>query len=1127
MSKKMMKRTAALSALIAVALSGTVMASELVISYDNNEYTTTGSATVQGATADALYTALSGADMAGEMKTYASKKTPGKKDVSLEGGTYTSGPVKAIGQFAGEYSGNTLTVTGGSYVGEFRFSGAATYQGDINSNANNNTVTVNGVTMQKNGSKYPGVAGGWAWNDANENTITITSSSLDDALVYGGDAQYGDANKNIVNIEGSTVGWVNGGTTRYDGYDVMGNGKGNANENKVTIKDSTVIKTIKGGSAGGYANANNNIVDLYNVVFTGDAVDGGFAECGNVENNQVIIDGADTEITALVYGGRSQDKGSAIGNSVVINNGTFTNASYGIVGGITENEGTFGQGTEGDSLNNSVTISGGTINAKVYGGYSIEGAANENTVNITGGTVNDKVYGGYGVTEANGNVINITGITFGDDARLYGGSAYGEAVENVVNISNVTIKDNIIGGVSQNGGSLKGDAIQNTVKIEDSIIYGTVYGGDVASDHAADGDANNNEVIIKNSRLFDSGKYREISHVYGGCNNGDGDANGNKVTLIDVQMADGMYINAGYSGYGNANENEITVDGTDTQINGDIWGGRAHVDGNANSNKVTILNGTVTGSIYGGAANEKYNPWYEENSVTANNNEVVIENGTVNGDIYGGYAGRKDHAAYVAVANNNTVTIDGGTVSGKVYAGYSVVGTADNNTVNVGGAANLANASLYGSNHADSTGNTLNVNGGWSGDVKSVQNFNTINIEEAAWGTAAVTVTDTLALNDTTVSVGTVHVSGDDETFAPNGSSTVIAAGTITGDVSAGSSVEVYKGVATIYDASIVKDGNNINIQLAGEETAQFNPQLNTQVLVIGESRTAATAFVNQGSELIETGINSLALDEVTADETKVFAALYNGASKYETGSHIKVNGWSGIVGIGKTTDNGLTYGAFFESGEGNYRTYNDIDGMRMRGDGEANYNGGGLLIRKDNKNGIYTEASLRAGNLSNRLDGAVMGSEGLAGYDIDTTYYGAHVGIGKIIPKGKDSFDVYGKFIYTHHDSDTFEIDGDKFHFDSMDSQRLRLGFRYHSAQTAKVGLYYGAAYEYEFGGDADNTVVGYDLTTPSLEGSTVIGELGMHYIAGVRWSIDANLRGYTGQRDGWGGSIQANYRF
>ena len=278
---------------------------------------------------------------------------------------------------------------------------------------------------------------------------------------------------------------------------------------------------------------------------------------------------------------------------------------------------------------------------------------------------------------------------------------------------------------------------------------------------------------------------------------------------------------------------------------------------------------------------------------------------------------------------------------------------------------------------------------------------------------------------------------------------------------------------------------------------------------------------------MIETGLDALARDN--AEDTKVFASVYGNTSEYATGSEVKVNGWSGIVGIGKTNANGLTVGAFFENGEGNYRTYNDVNGEFMRGDGEACYNGGGLIVRKDNANGVYTEASLRAGNLQNELRNAVRGSEGLTGYDIDTFYYGAHIGIGKVIARGTegDSIDVYGKFIYTHHDSEDFTIDGDNFHFDSVDSERLRLGFRINEVQNAKLAMYYGAAWEYEFGGDADNTVVGYDLSTPSLGGSTVIGEIGAHYKASDKWSIDLNGRAYVGQREGFSGSVQANYAF
>ena len=1360
MSKKMMKRTAALSAMIAVALSGTVMASELNIVYDNGEYKATGGVSAQGATVDALYTALSAADMAGEMKTYVTKKPSGIiAGLGLEGGTYTGGPVKAIGQFADEYNNNTLTVTGGSYIGVYRISGAATYEGAVTSDAKGNVVTIDNVTMQKSGSSYPGITGGWAWNDANGNTINITSSSLNDALIYGGDAQYGDANDNIINITDSTIGWINGGTTRYDGYDAMGNGKGNANGNKVTIKDSTVYKSFKGGSAGGYGNANNNIVDAEDLVFTGDAIEGGFAECGNAENNQVIIGGADTKISALVYGGRSQDKGSAIGNRVVINDGTFTNGSYGIAGGITENEGTFAQGTEGDALQNSVTINGGTIETKVHGGYSKKGSANENTVNITGGTFDkaDKnIYGGYAAVDAVGNVVNVKDVTIagairggvaqtianvtanaegnkvsvenatigksvyggvvekdnatdgnaiknevtitdstvggeihggsiaaadsnsdenkvtlsnvtaqkwvsaghssyggannnelvidggsvashvyggraqangsasnnkvtatsaelngpvfggaaidtylegwstidtaaadnnevtlidttvtkdvygGHNARntdeytdtangntvtitdgsvggkVYGGHALkGEANDNTVNITSANIGDNIIGGwglesasnnivnvtdttadakviggSAHNSDNAKGYATDNQVFVTGSTVGANIVGGEVSVDTDVDGDANGNAVTITDSTVN--------GHIHGGSNSTDGAANENTVTLTNVTVGENSdtWVAAGHSSWGDANDNTLVIEGDQTVVNGLVFGGRAQANGSANNNSVTVTDATINRSVYGGRAIDTYYAgWSVADPAEANNNEVVLENATVNGDVYGGSAERNSDA-YTNTANNNTVTITDGSVDGSVYGGFSKKGEASDNTVNIGGAANLANASLYGSNHADSTGNTLNLNDGWNGEVQSIQNFNTINISEATWGETAVTVTDTLAMNDTTVTVGTIHVSGS-TTIEANDTSTLITAGNITGNTAEGT-VSVYKGVASVYEASILQDGNDIIMQIPSDDVGQTTVSLNSQILSIGESRAAATALANQGSELIEIGLDALARDtnRATAEPT-VFASVYGNKSTFSTGSHVKVNGWSAIVGAGKKLDNGLSYGAFFENGVGNYRTFNNVNGDILRGDGEATYNGGGFIVRKDDQNGLYTEASVRAGNLQNELESAVRGSQGLAGYDIDTFYYGAHIGVGKIIPKGQDSLDIYGKFIYAHYDSDNFTIDGDEFRFDSMDSQRLRLGLRYNKAQMNKVGLYYGAAWEYEFSGDAEYTVVGQDLSAPSLEGSTVIGEAGFRYNADARWNFDLNIRAYGGQREGFSGAVQVNYTF
>ena len=553
-------------------------------------------------------------------------------------------------------------------------------------------------------------------------------------------------------------------------------------------------------------------------------------------------------------------------------------------------------------------------------------------------------------------------------------------------------------------------------------------------------------------------------------------------------------------------------------------------------------------------------------------------------EVVGGYAtGLSEGSFNGGEANNNTVTINGGIFKDVNDRNTDIIGgfgrfKAQDNTVTISGTANIEKANLFGGYlkvsdskyNFDYTGNTLNfgtdsapwqatVTGKAGGNkvqnkVRRIAGFDVINFNNIAWEKDGTVVEATdLTLNKTKI---TANIKSGTLTEATEMMNLIKTENAIVGSIaSTGNTVNVgiaesYTGAITQEDKAIVitltgtpsssdpeEGGNTGNDTPSGGETGGDNsgeggnttpqPERNDQVLVLGESRAAAVAFTNQGSELIETGLNALARDN--EKDTKVFAAVYGNHSEYETSSHVNVNGWSGIVGIGKTNDNGLTVGAFFENGEGNYSTHNIFTNDYIRGDGEACYNGGGFLVRKDNANGVYAEASLRAGNLQNELRNAVRNGSELTGYDIDTFYYGAHVGIGKVIARGNDgdSVDVYGKFIYTHHDGETFDIGGTATKFDSVESERLRLGFRINEVQTNKLSMYYGAAWEYEFNGDAHDKIVSFDLETPSLEGSTVIGEIGAHYKASDKWSFDLNGRAYVGQREGFSVSVQANYAF
>lgn len=742
-------------------------------------------------------------------------------------------------------------------------------------------------------------------------------------------------------------------------------------------------------------------------------------------------------------------------------------------------------------------------NVSQYKWLGSTGGAPNGEVNGAGHTFDGSFYGVYETgKDAEGGKVTINGGTFSGRSLIYGGYVGGgnnKAKGNVVIINNGTFNANIYGGFGASGNI---DVVSNTVEINNGTFDEmSIYGGHI-HDRYATGNANENKVIIS------GGKFNN-SNIYGGYAEGGGNSN-------DL----------------GANGNTVEINGVGTSTFGSIYGGWTK-DGNANDNIVTLYDGTFAGMVAGGYLVNPNEPNASGNKVTISGDANVKE-----AELYGG-RWRDPNGGY--------------------HATYGAETGGANNILTIG-------TDKYSWRHLHNTSSNNNI--------KSIQGFDEIIFEHVKWDTVnpavKVSALQLDSIYGTQITVNNLYVAGDDETFKANAKMTLIDSGDTTGDFDAANSkvAKIHRGVARIYDADIVYEGNtdpnsatnivsrdynedgdvdDIIIQLGGTELTPGSPEFeklygtatypesgpkpvskrNDQVLVVGESRAVATAFTDQGSELVELGINALARDE--DKDYKVFAALYGNASEYATGSHVNVNGWSGIVGIGKTNADGLTVGAFFENGAGNYSTHNVTDFGYLRGDGEACYNGGGFLVRKDNANGVYTEAAIRAGNLQNELRDAVIGSTGAIGYDIDTFYYGAQIGIGKIIPRGNDgdSVDVYGKFIYTHHDSEDFTIDGDDFHFDSVDSERLRLGFRINEVKTNKLAMYYGAVWEYEFGGDADNTVVGYDLSTPSLGGSTVIGEIGAHYKASEKWSVDLNGRAYVGQREGFSGSVQANYAF
>lgn len=639
-----------------------------------------------------------------------------------------------------------------------------------------------------------------------------------------------------------------------------------------------------------------------------------------------------------------------------------------------------------------------------------------------------------------------------------------------------------------------------------------------------------NNVVIIDSDLPDNN-----AGVIGGYVE-NGDAVNNKVTVSGGEVG---YVNGGYVVTGNVVKNTVTISGGGV---GYVYGGRSH-NGNATDNEVSISGGTVTGKVYGGYTNA-YKGQVTGNSVNISGGEVIsvcggyasygatgnevsisggevgyvcggegseatgnsvnISGGTVKGYVKGGQSQEK--------IEDNSVNISGGIVMGNVYGGYSDYGHVKSNSITLSAAADVSQANLYGGYSAfgSASDNKLIING-WSGTVKSINNFNGAEggIEVKAIGGGL-----DLAVGKITNFITATGLEDGDKTIYIENSYIQENSKQVK---------DIQAGVALIVSGDIDMDDKNIYIN-------STSVRINDQTAITTESRAAAAAFVNQGAEAVSDSINSLQGAEAGIS---TFATVSGNNSKYDTGSYVDINGWNGIVGVAKTKDlsaGKFSYGAFFENGGGNYNTYNDFNGTSFRGDGNVVYNGGGLLMRYEQENGVYTEASLRAGTAKNEVSNALEFTNSRYGFKTENAYYGAHIGIGKIIKldNGK-AWDIYGKYFHTHHEGDSVKIANDVFDFDSVDSDKLRIGARFSEQQGEKLTSYYGLAWEYEFSGDAGGTANHYAMYTPSLEGSTVIGEVGFRYTPGKEspWYFDANVRGYAGMQEGISGSVQAVYSF
>ena len=244
---------------------------------------------------------LSGGSVSGDvMGAYTKTNSDASGNTATISGGTVSGDIYGAKITSGTVSNNTVTVTGGTFGEETSVYGGYTEEGD----ASGNKVTIQDVTV--NGYAEGGYSCG---GSVTGNTLAISGNSYVKENAYGGLLYFADGtvSGNKVLLSGGTVSGqaaggmsflgdavevsgneitVTGGTIEEGVYGGLAQLGGNASGNTVTISGGTINKYVYGGSADS-GTASNNTVNIYGGTFKSDTrLYGGFSDdsSGNTLN---------------------------------------------------------------------------------------------------------------------------------------------------------------------------------------------------------------------------------------------------------------------------------------------------------------------------------------------------------------------------------------------------------------------------------------------------------------------------------------------------------------------------------------------------------------------------------------------------------------------------------------------------------------------------------------------------------------------------------------------------------------------------------------------------------------------------------------------------------------------------
>ena len=947
-----------------------------------------------------------------------------------------------------------------------------TADGTLTKNQSDSLATGGKAIITESITDYGKICGGYYYDSSNpqavtnNNEVSVSGSNIKMTPYDYGGYSSSDATCNKVSINNIAEATIACGGYAY---------KGNANYNIVSIDSA---KTISREVYGGWVdcgNANNNRVSIKKSD-TLDHVYGGYVDYGNAENNTINIDSVGL-IRSQVFCGKVRYEGSVIGNAINMNN--ITKMLGDVEGGTADG---------GDAKNNTVSIKNSNTfeDSNVHGGFSFKGNAVQNVVSMN-------------------NIKKVIG-------NIYGGSTWkGSAISNTVIIDNITKMERDIHGGSTNNG----DAYNNTLSISNVGSAG-IEGWHVSGGTSHNGSAYKNTVTIDH--------VTEMKNDVSGGTSERGSDYENEVTIRNSNITSNVY--GGYNREGNSgasyNVNKNTVALQNTNVGGNVYGGcdgseETNITATIQENTISLQKGSVTGNVYGG--------YSKKSLATIKGNLVTLQDTNVGSSVYGGYDG-SDNTGTIASIQENIISLQNASVTGDVYGGYSKNGLA---TIK-GNLVTLQNAKVggkvcggYSENAAANTNiqdNALKIIGknNEAGNVQSFDRFNFVCDDTVGYQDKMLIIKGVAgAANNTSIK------NDDNFTFTMNNSAKLLAGAKSPGTVltlvdnqSGGKIIDFegtknvpLKGALLSYDGKIEVSDDQKQLNLTIGNVKGVTPEAKA----VTETKKTAAFVVNNMVDFLQ---GRVAFDEEKKHITP-FVEIGGSKMRYGTGSHVDVHGWNGALGMARKVDN-LACCVALEHGFGNYDAY---PGQGLHGKGDIKATGGVIYGELKQDNGVYIDASLRAGRVKSDYHSSSTS------YNESSAYYGFSLGGGKeIAVNDKAVLDLYGRYYYMHtNSSDAVAETGEAIAFDAVNSQRIRIGGRYSIDINEAGTAYAGLAWQYEFGSDAKAAIYGLEAPTSSFKGHSGIVEAGYKLNAGENLILDFNLNGVFGKQRGIGGALEAQW--